>query len=249
MLDILRAIFDVYHLAVDSVLNLWVLAATALISIPANLIVSIKTELLRLWAEHPTAYVTGTTGILAASMAIFTIRKQRFISREKNSLDFQVTYKHNAEVNDCWKKVRKIARDEIEQIKLGQNSKSGSETAQALSTICNEWERCANAIKNDVYDEEFLYKVYASTVIGIYSDYGMYINERRKQNPKFFNNFIWLAERWSKRRREELKKKNHEDEKMMAQIEHGRIMTHITNINKMTERLKKHAEDKKEEKK
>ncbi|GHB11457.1 DUF4760 domain-containing protein [Modicisalibacter luteus] len=187
-------------------------------------------ELARVWKDHPTAYVTGTTGSLAALLAVFTIRKQRELSREKNSLDFQVTYKHNAEVNGCWRKVRNIANDKLEQVRLSQVKNSNEENALALSTICNEWERCANAIKKGVYDEDFLYSVHASTVIGIYTQFHTYIHQRRKINPKFFNNLIWLAKKWSKRRDKELAKRNHDKEIMKADIDHGIILTHIERI-------------------
>ncbi|WP_355661490.1 DUF4760 domain-containing protein [Halomonas salifodinae] len=244
MLDTLHSILELIYLSVYHLISLLKTGILYITHTVPGFFDHVKKETVRVWMEHPTAYVTGFTGILAAIVAGFTIRKQRFLSREKNSLDFQVTYKHNAEVNDCWRKIRAIARDELEQVILGQNSQSKTETAQALSTICNEWERCANAIKKDVYDEEFLYRVYASTVIGIYSDYGIYINERRKQNPKFFNNFIWLAERWARRRSAELEKRDHEGEKLMAMIEHGKIMTHIDRINKITERIKESKKQK-----
>ncbi|OLO05123.1 DUF4760 domain-containing protein [Salinicola socius] len=190
---------------------------------------ALKSIMYNLAIEHPTFYSTILTGLLAAIFTTRTIAKQRELSREKNSLDFQATYKHNQEVSDSWHKIREV-RGNLEELKrLGKDECSGEETAKALNVICNEWERCANAIKKNVYDEDFLYNCHGSTVYFIYRDFHPYINERRKKNPKFFNNFVWLAERWCKKRANELKKTDHEEFEQIEK-EHLSIKLHLDKI-------------------
>lgn len=166
---------------------------------------ALTTILSDLAISHPTFYSTILTGLVAALFTTRTIAKQRELSREKNSLDFQTTYKHNNEVAQSWNLIRDVAGNATELHRLGSDEGSSEDAAKALSTICNEWERCANAIRNNVYDENFLYNCHGSTVYFIYRDFHPYITERRKKNPKFFNNFVWLAEKWCKRRAQELK--------------------------------------------
>ncbi|KDE35135.1 hypothetical protein AW40_18395 [Kosakonia radicincitans UMEnt01/12] len=166
---------------------------------------AILVVLKRLWKENPTFYSTIIAALIAAAIAVVSIRKQRQTSREKNSLDFESSYKRSDKVEDAWQtilnilKVRKLiplemwGRDEVRQTK----------EARALMTVFNEWERCANAIRNGLYDEMFLYKVFGSTVIFLAKEFEPYLTARRSVNIKFYGNFCWLAENWMLRRNRE----------------------------------------------
>ncbi|MCA3994668.1 MULTISPECIES: DUF4760 domain-containing protein [Serratia] len=155
-----------------------------------------------LWKNNPTFYSTIIAALVAAAIAIISIRKQRQTSREKNSLDFESSYKRSDKVEEAWQtlldilKVRKTiplemwGRDEVRQTK----------EARALMTVFNEWERCANAIRNGLYDDLFLYKVFGSTVIFLAKEFEPYLAARRSINIKFYGNFCWLAETWMIRR-------------------------------------------------
>lgn len=158
----------------------------------------ILTILENLWHNNPTFFSTIIAAMVAAAIAIISIRKQRQTSKEKNSLDFESSYKRSDKVEEAWQvllnilKVRKTiplemwGRDEVRQTK----------EARALMTVFNEWERCANAIKNGLYDELFLYKVFGSTVIFLAKEFEPYLTARRSVNIKFYGNFCWLAEKW-----------------------------------------------------
>ena len=166
---------------------------------------TILCTLARLWKDNPTFYSTIIAALIAAAIAIISIGKQRQTSREKNSLDFESSYKRSDKVEDAWQtmlnilKLRKIiplemwGRDEVRQTK----------EARALMTVFNEWERCANAIRNGLYDEMFLYKVFGSTVIFLAKEFEPYLTARRSVNIKFYGNFCWLAENWMIRRSRE----------------------------------------------
>lgn len=158
--------------------------------------------LINLWHKNPTFYSTLVAAVIAAMIAVISIRKQRQTSREKNSLDFESAYKRSEKVEEAWQilldiiKVKNVVplemwgRDEVRQTK----------EARALMTVFNEWERCANAIKHGLFDEKFLYDVFGSTVLFLSKEFSPYLNARRKKNIKFYCNFCMLAEVWTLRK-------------------------------------------------
>ncbi|EEW1437697.1 TPA: DUF4760 domain-containing protein [Escherichia coli] len=167
---------------------------------------AVSETLHHLWKTNPTFYSTIIAAVIAAAIAIISIRKQRQTSREKNSLDFESSYKRSDKVEDAWQtmldilKVKKIIPLEM----WGRNEVRQTKEARALMTVFNEWERCANAIRNGLYDESFLYKVFGSTVIFLAKEFEPYLAARRSVNIKFYGNFCWLAENWMIRRGREL---------------------------------------------
>ncbi|HBT9658446.1 TPA: DUF4760 domain-containing protein [Klebsiella pneumoniae] len=154
--------------------------------------------LVDLWDKNPTFY----PGMIGAYIAVTSIRTQRRTSREKNSLDFEAAYKRNKEVVDAWAEVIRIHKDRgtvpIEEWGKGENSQTDG--AKALKTIFNEWERCANAVNNGLYDDKYLYKVYGSTLIFLDVHFEPYMAECRKTNPRFYRNMKCLALKWRVRR-------------------------------------------------
>lgn len=82
----------------------------------------------------------------------------------------------------------------------GRDENSQTDGAKALKIIFNEWERCANAVNNDLYDEQYLYKVYGSTLIFLDVHFEPYMEECRKRNPRFYRNMKCLALKWRVRR-------------------------------------------------
>ncbi|MNT18340.1 hypothetical protein D3C72_1535330 [compost metagenome] len=120
----------------------------------------------------------------------------------KNSLDFESVYKHNAKVVESSLEIKKILSRRlhapIEQWGLESNFQSPE--ALHISTVLNEWERCANGIYHKVYDDDFLYGTYGSTVIYLFTHLQPYINTRQKHNPRAFTRFCWLALNWKIRR-------------------------------------------------
>lgn len=151
-----------------------------------------------LWERNPTFY----PGIAGAVIAIKSIGNQRRTSREKNSLDFEAAYKRNKEVVEAWSEVLRIYKDRANFpiASWGKAEFSQTEGAKALKLIFNEWERCANAVNNNLYDEQFLYKVYGSTLIFLDVHFEPYMAECRKTNPRFYRNMKCLALKWRVRR-------------------------------------------------
>lgn len=151
-----------------------------------------------LWDRNPTFY----PGLAGALIAVFSIRNQRRTSREKNSLDFEAAYKRNNEVVEAWAEVLRIYkdRDNFPIADWGREEHAQTDGGKALKIIFNEWERCANAVNNELYDEQYLYKVYGSTLIFLDVHFEPYMMECRKRNPRFYRNMKCLALKWRVRR-------------------------------------------------
>ncbi|EGQ8314608.1 DUF4760 domain-containing protein [Vibrio cholerae] len=168
-----------------------------------------KETLLNILKEHPTVYSTLLAALLAAVFAFFTLKHNIKSSRVKNSLDFEATYKHNDKVVKSTLEIKKILRNRltvpVESWGLEENALT--DEANHLSTVMNEWERCANAIYHKIYDDNYLYGIYGSTVIFLFTHLNPYIVQRQKHNPRVYTKFCWLAVRWMIRRDSENKKK------------------------------------------
>lgn len=158
-----------------------------------------------LWGSSPTFFSNVAAALIALVVAIVTIRKNRQTSREKNSLDFESSYKRSDKVDAAWQEILTLLKKDAKKpmSHWGLNSVRQTKEARALMTVFNEWERCGNAIQHGLFDEGFLYKVYGSTVINLYIGCKPYIDARQKVNPKIYANFCWLANRWRVRRRKE----------------------------------------------
>lgn len=158
----------------------------------------IWTFLADIWTASPTFY----PGLAGALIAVRSISNQRRTSREKNSLDFEAAYKRNKEVVEAWAEVLRIYKDRTNFpiANWGKDEYSQTEGGKALKIIFNEWERCANAVNNDLYDEKYLYKVYGSTLIFLDVHFEPYMEECRKRNPRFYRNMKCLALKWRVRR-------------------------------------------------
>ncbi|WP_238321017.1 DUF4760 domain-containing protein [Serratia grimesii] len=151
-----------------------------------------------IWANSPTFFPAA----VGALIAVFSIRTQRKTSKEKNSLDFEAAYKRNEKVVEAWSEVLRIYADRgnVPLEEWGKPENSQSDGSKALKIIFNEWERCANAVHHKLYDEEYLYKVYGSTLIFLDVCFEPYIQECWKKNHRFYRNMKMLALRWRVRR-------------------------------------------------
>lgn len=148
--------------------------------------------------KNPTFY----PGVAGALIAVISIRNQRRTSREKNSLDFEAAYKRNKDVVTAWASVLAIYKDRgnFPLENYGKDEFSQTENALSLKLIFNEWERCANAVHNGLYDELYLYKVYGSTLIFLDVHFEPYMRQCREKNPRFYRNMKCLALKWRVRR-------------------------------------------------
>ncbi|HBR0006127.1 TPA: DUF4760 domain-containing protein [Klebsiella aerogenes] len=180
--------------------------------------VSAFERMLAAFSDSPTFY-PAAFGVIVAVVSIGTQRKT---SREKNSLDFEISYKRSDNVNEAFAKLRPIVQRKFETplSHWGKLENAGTDEAKALRTIFNEWERCANAVRNKIYDNDYLYKVYGSTVLNLDETFGEYIAECQSWNDRVYRNFKWLALCWKvKRCKEDVKPSSGEHVKTIKEIE------------------------------
>ncbi|TSH78808.1 DUF4760 domain-containing protein [Pantoea sp. paga] len=67
---------------------------------------------------------------------------------------------------------------------------------ESILYILNSWERCANAVRHKVYDEEFIYSAQGTTLVLTYNALVPMIECRKKKNIRAFLNVEWLATKW-----------------------------------------------------
>ncbi|STR05770.1 Uncharacterised protein [Hafnia alvei] len=185
---------------------------------PAVCELSLFDKFIDVLSTSPTFY-PAVFGVFVAIVSIWTQRKT---SREKNSLDFEISYKRSDNVNEAFAKLRPIVQKKFETplSHWGKRENAAAEEATVLRTIFNEWERCANAIRNGIYDSEYLYKVYGSTLLDLDVTFGEYIAECQLWNERVYRNFKWLALKWKIRRcKEDLKPVTKEHLKVIKDIE------------------------------
>lgn len=152
---------------------------------------------------------SGLTALVAGAIAICTIIKQRQTARENNSLSFEKDYKRCEFVRNAWDTLiynvhANRLETPIERYAIDAELKKTKE-AKAIRDILNEWERAANAVNTRLYDGEFLYQVFGSTVIFLHREMLPYIKERQKESPFFYEQFMRLAVCWLAKRNQERK--------------------------------------------
>lgn len=171
-------------------------------------------EIIQTIKDSPFYQAPVISALIAALLAIWGIRTQRNISRQKNSLDFESAYKRNDELINHNSKIVKFIqdvrcgaitnRDEVlEKLATKPNSElteDEKELVKSISTILNEWERTANATFSGLYDDNYLYRAHGTAIIQIYSSLKKYIEKRQETNPRLFINFTMLSVSWSMRR-------------------------------------------------
>lgn len=142
--------------------------------------------------DYPVILSTLSAGLFALIALLNNIR----MNRTKNSLEFESKYKHNEKIVEATIQIKKILRSTTPVANWGKEEHCFTVEALALSTVMNEWERCANAIYHKVYDNDFLYGTYGSTVIYLFTNLKPYIDKRQDHNKRVYAKFCWLAIRW-----------------------------------------------------
>lgn len=170
--------------------------------------------------NHPTVYSTLIAAFLAAIFAWLALRHNIRASRTKNSLDFESTYKHNAKIVESSLEIKRIVNSynskKIADLALERNFLA--EDTLHITRVLNEWERCANGVFHNIYDNNFLYGTYASTVLYLYKNLHPFIEQRRQHNPRVYTKFCWMAIQWQIRRQNDEKSKTDTDLKKALKL-------------------------------
>lgn len=70
------------------------------------------------------------------------------------------------------------------------------EVYDSILYVLNSWERCANAVRHKVYDEEFIYSAQGTTLVTTYKALLPLIECRKDKNKRAYLNVAWLATKW-----------------------------------------------------
>ena len=157
-------------------------------------------------------YATGAillSAILAFVAAVTNISYQRRTARESNALSFQQKLLDNKEyMNNSALVSRAIAnRLDFPLKNYAKPEHKYKEEAKAIRYVLNTWERAANAIKHDIYDDNYLYEAYKSYVIKLHVYFFDYIKVKQNEQNSLYERFVWLATQWRTKRDTEFHRK------------------------------------------
>lgn len=144
------------------------------------------------------------------------LKKYRRIAREKNALNFEYQMAKDEKYKDSTLLTLKFISPAIhggnkKRLKNGAIYVSTNKAlcffyckeiikdkdrSEAAFLILNRWEMCANGIRSGLLDEDYLYKIHATTVILIYDLLFIIIKSRQLSSPRAFITFEWLAKKW-----------------------------------------------------
>lgn len=146
--------------------------------------------------------------IFSTFIAWKSFKTQRFLTRAKNTIDFEASYHNSKEIQDCEKRVKSSLKscNADDKKSLALPERFSEPFVSDIRETLNIWERAAIAIKSQVYDEDVLYKAYGSSLIGLWNDLRPYIIAKQEKNRRLYANFDWLAIRWMVRRESEYSK-------------------------------------------
>lgn len=184
--------------------------------------------------EYVPAFAIILSAVLALIAAFYNVAYQRQTARENNSLEFQKNLLQDKKYAKCLEVAvrvmseRKIPVRELAKREVKQEHQT---EARAVRYVLNTWERAANAILHNLYDEQFLYEAHKSMVIhfGVY--FREFIDESQKYQVTFYQNLNWLILHWSIRRdsfaEKETKKALKKVFNELSSIKSGKIPRHL----------------------
>lgn len=171
--------------------------------------------------------------LIAALVAIVTVRKARQTARDKNSIDFETTYKKSQEIRNAWthykSQIKKMSKQDISNLFNNPDSQG----FKACIVLLNEWERAGNGVYSRLYDGRFLYGVYGSAIVQLHEDLSPFIEEARKEKSKAFIQFTRMYCDWRMRQERECNKSYHQKlSEVVKKVEFASNHKHYKNISK-----------------
>ena len=151
-------------------------------------------------------FASGHQVLIAASVAIWGIITQRRISREKNSIDFEISLSNKEKYIEDIKWL--FSKDPSELVSLADKDK---DNFYKIVNVLNTWEQCARSVHTGMYQERYIYKVYGTSVIGLYRQCHQFIEDRQETNPRYFIQFTVMASDWMCKRYKEDKENKYSD--------------------------------------
>lgn len=138
---------------------------------------------------------------VAAGIAFYAFKRQRKLHQEKLSHDFEAYYQtdsdliyHRNKINEFILNSTAIESD----LKILANSLPDNPTVISIQFILNSWERCSHAIREGLYDEDYLFSIVSTRAIKAFHLLEPYIEVRRKKSggERAYINYRWLITKW-----------------------------------------------------
>jgi hypothetical protein len=144
------------------------------------------------FSTHPTVPIL----LIGTVVAVVSLRSQRHLARAKNTLDFDRDFKEKEmhALQAAHRLMREMTPVELEE--LGAREIPG-EAFRTIARALNVWEGVAIGVRNNVYSERLLRDGYGSTVVWMYRHARPFVDQRQRNNPRYYNNFCWLGTRWA----------------------------------------------------
>jgi hypothetical protein len=141
--------------------------------------------------------LSATLALIAAFLSIMFTRKT---ARESNSLNFQKNLHSDIEYNKHVRITANAAKSGKNMRALAKVENRFDDDAISIRYVLNSWERAANAMRHDLYDELYLFESHKSMVVAFGIDFREFIDECQKRQASFYENFSWLVLKWTIRR-------------------------------------------------
>lgn len=154
-------------------------------------------------------YKNPTLPVLLGAFAVACMswQSQKRLTRAKHSIDLQNNYMSSERILTGMYRLAEMAKtmpsDEMARLSEIDASKCQDEKDREclsdLRTVLNALERMSIGVRHDVYNEELLFKSYATFVVSTWISYFPYIQAKRASNGRYYENFAWLVLRWRTR--------------------------------------------------
>ena len=166
----------------------------------------------------PTFFAIISTALIGAAVAIWGIATQRHTARSKNTIDFEHEIKHGQYTENFANVSKALNSKDCNEETVKEWAKKSFQTteeAQSIRKVLNTWEGASNGVRKKIYDSHFLYDIYGSHVINLYTKLSPFIKEVRKdpKRQRAFDHFIELANEWKEWRKKEERQKEKQRKK------------------------------------
>lgn len=138
---------------------------------------------------------------VAAGIAFYAFKRQRRLHQEKLSHDFEAYYQtdsnlihHRDRMNEYILKSKSLESD----LRALAKEKPDNPDVISVQYILNSWERCSHAIREGLYDEDYLFSIVSTRAIKAYTLLEPYIEARREKegSERAYINYRWLIAKW-----------------------------------------------------
>lgn len=153
-----------------------------------------------LYKSVQTDFFRNISFLVGVFVAVVSIYSARSTAMKKQSSDMIFAARQDDDFRSGIVKLRELYKQGNAH-KLAEDENRNTEEAKQITYALNVFEMLAAGIQCGIYHEGILKKNYYTTLTEASKHAAPFIECRRKSNnrPTYYQEFTWLAERWSKR--------------------------------------------------